>query len=191
MGSQPAAGKTGTTENFEDAWFVGYTPYLATAVWMGNPDEKISMRGIYPYGNVTGGSFPAEVWGAFNSKYHANLPTRTFPYCTPFSQRGEYLRTADDPESGTNPCPGQITLDYSSDEQIDACEDEIPEGFEECDYEYDYLDIDAVRVTIYCGDPPPEEPEEPEESEESGETEDDPENETEPDGEEDETTPDP
>ena len=132
---------------------------------MGNPNEKVSMRGIYPYGNVTGGSFPAEVWGAFNAKYHANLPTRAFPYCNPFAQRGEYLRTVDDPEAGTNPCPGQITLDYLSDEEIDACEDEIPEGFEECDYEYDYLDIDAVRVTVYCGDPPPEEPEENEQEE--------------------------
>lgn len=186
MGSQPAAGKTGTTENFEDAWFVGYTPYLSTAVWMGNPNEKVSMRGIYPYGNVTGGSFPAEVWGAFNAKYHANLPTRAFPYCNPFAQRGEYLRTVDDPEAGTNPCPGQITLDYLSDEEIDVCEDEIPEGFEECDYEYDYLDIDAVRVTIYCGDPPPEEPEENEQEDESedgsepedDQTEDDPAEET-------------
>ena len=160
MGAQPAAGKTGTTENFEDAWFVGYTPYLATAVWMGNPDEKIAMRGIYPYGNVTGGSFPAEVWGAFNSKYHAELPTRAFPYCRSFSQEGEYLRTADDPEAGTNPCPDQIALDYYGDEEIDACEDELPEGFIECEYEYDYLDIDAVRVTVYCGDPPEEEEEE-------------------------------
>ena len=160
MGAQPAAGKTGTTENFEDAWFVGYTPYLATAVWMGNPDEKIAMRGIYPYGNVTGGSFPAEVWGAFNSKYHAELPTRAFPYCRSFSQEGEYLRTADDPEAGTNPCPDQIALDYYGDEEIDACEDELPEEFIECEYEYDYLDIDAVRVTVYCGDPPEEEEEE-------------------------------
>ena len=162
MGSQPAAGKTGTTENFEDAWFVGYTPYLATAVWMGNPDEKVSMRGIYPYGNVTGGSFPAEVWGAFNAKYHADLPTRTFPYCRSFSQEGEYLRTVDDPEAGTNPCPDQIALDYFGDEEIDACEDELPEEFIECEYEYDYLDIDAVRVTVYCGDPPEEEEEEEE-----------------------------
>ena len=127
---------------------------------MGNPDEKIAMRGIYPYGNVTGGSFPAEVWGAFNSKYHAELPTRAFPYCRSFRQEGEYLRTADDPEAGTNPCPDQIALDYYGDEEIDACEDELPEEFIECEYEYDYLDIDAVRVTVYCGDPPEEEEEE-------------------------------
>ena len=157
MGSQQAAGKTGTTENFEDAWFVGYTPYLSTAVWMGNPDEKITMRGITPFGNVTGGSFPAVAWGLFNAKYHENLPERSFPYCPRFAQEGDYLRIEGDPEEGTDPCPDQISLDYLSDEEIDACEDELPEGFEECDYEYDYLDDEAVRVTVYCGDPPPEE----------------------------------
>ena len=54
----------------------------------------------------------------------------------------------------------------------------FPKGFEECDYEYDYLDIDAVAATVYCGDPPPEEPEENEqeeveESEDNSEPEDD------------------
>ena len=166
MGSQQAAGKTGTTENFEDAWFVGYTPYLSTAVWMGNPDEKITMRGITPFGNVTGGSFPAVAWGLFNAKYHENLPDRSFPYCPNFANDGEYLRTESDPEEGTDPCPEQISLDYFSDEEVDACEDELPENFEECNYEYDYLDDEAVRVTVYCGDPPPEEEEEDPEGEE-------------------------
>ena len=57
-------------------------------------------------------------------------------------------------------------MDYFSDEEIDACDDELPENFEECDYEYDYLDDEAVRVTVYCGDPPPEEEEEDPEGEE-------------------------
>ena len=166
MGSQQAAGKTGTTENFEDAWFVGYTPYLSTAVWMGNPNEKITMRGITPFGNVTGGSFPAVAWGLFNAKYHENLPDRSFPYCPRFAQEGEYLRTEDDPEKGTDPCPEEIALDYFSDEEIDVCVEEIPEEFVECDYEYDYLDDDAVRVIVYCGDPPPEDEEEEEPDEE-------------------------
>lgn len=167
MGSQQAAGKTGTTENFEDAWFVGYTPYLSTAVWMGNPDEKITMRGIEPFGNVTGGSFPAVAWGLFNAKYHENLPDRSFPYCPRFLQDGEYLRTEGDPEEGTDPCPEQLALDYFSDEEIDACEDELPEDFVECEYEYDYLDDEAVRVLVYCGEPPPEEEEEEPEGEEN------------------------
>ena len=101
-------------------------------------------------------------WGLFNAKYHENLPDRSFPYCPNFANDGEYLRTEDDPEEGTDPCPEQISLDYFSDEEIDACEDELPENFEECDYEYDYLDDEAVRVTVYCGDPPPEEEDDPE-----------------------------
>ena len=65
--NQVAAGKTGTAQDFSDAWFVGYTPYLATAVWMGNPDEQIPMtgvdRGAMGRGNVFGGSLPAMIWG--------------------------------------------------------------------------------------------------------------------------------
>src|SRR3712207_1533570 len=52
----PAAGKTGTTDNENDAWFVGYTPKLATATWMGYPNALVSMPG------VQGGSYPASIW---------------------------------------------------------------------------------------------------------------------------------
>jgi membrane peptidoglycan carboxypeptidase len=60
----PVAGKTGSTDNNTNAWFVGYTPTLATAVWMGNPDEDIPMRSV---GGITvfGGTFPARIWKAF------------------------------------------------------------------------------------------------------------------------------
>ena len=52
-------GKTGTTDDYSDAWFVGFTPYLATAVWIGNPEEGVPMRGIFGRSGVTGGSIPA------------------------------------------------------------------------------------------------------------------------------------
>ena len=55
------AGKTGTTNNFEDAWFVGFTPQLATAVWMGAPEAKVSMRDVGGV-RVFGGSYPADIW---------------------------------------------------------------------------------------------------------------------------------
>ena len=60
----PAAGKTGTTDEYTDAWFVGFTPRLSTASWVGYPNERISMdsvRGI----RVAGGTFPTEVWGDY------------------------------------------------------------------------------------------------------------------------------
>ncbi len=55
---RPAAGKTGTSSDFRDAWFVGYTGELVTGVWVGNDDSS-------PMKQVTGGSLPARLWGAF------------------------------------------------------------------------------------------------------------------------------
>ena len=52
----PAAGKTGTTDAFNDAWFVGYTPKLATSTWVGHPNALQSMPG------VAGGTIPASIW---------------------------------------------------------------------------------------------------------------------------------
>ena len=58
---RPAAGKTGTTDKHADAWFVGYTPDLATAVWMGYQSGEIPMENVHGIA-VSGGSFPAEIW---------------------------------------------------------------------------------------------------------------------------------
>ncbi len=62
---RPAAGKTGTTENYGDAWFVGYTPQLAVAVWVGYPTELRPMLTEFEGGPVAGGTFPAEIWNTF------------------------------------------------------------------------------------------------------------------------------
>ncbi|MDX6511288.1 MAG: penicillin-binding protein [Gaiellaceae bacterium] len=59
------AGKTGTTENYGDAWFVGYTPQLVTAVWVGYPNKTIPMLTEYKGGPVAGGTYPAEIWKTF------------------------------------------------------------------------------------------------------------------------------
>jgi penicillin-binding protein 1A len=67
----PAAGKTGTTDHNIDAWFVGFTPRLATAVWVGFPGSaKVSMNGMYAPtgGNIDGGTYPADIWGAYMKK---------------------------------------------------------------------------------------------------------------------------
>lgn len=61
---RPAAGKTGTTQAYRDAWFVGYTPELAAAVWMGYPEAQKEMTNVHGK-KVTGGSFPAQIWAAF------------------------------------------------------------------------------------------------------------------------------
>ena len=59
------AGKTGTSENHSDAWFVGYTSSLSTAVWMGHVDSQRPLAGINGYSRVFGGTIPAQTWGAF------------------------------------------------------------------------------------------------------------------------------
>jgi penicillin-binding protein 1A len=58
----PAAGKTGTTSSFTDAWFIGYTPKLSTSVWVGYPTETASMSSVPGYGEVFGATIPAPIW---------------------------------------------------------------------------------------------------------------------------------
>jgi penicillin-binding protein 1A len=62
---RPAAGKTGTTENYGDAWFVGYTPQLVAAIWVGYPNGLRPMRTEFHGLPVAGGTFPALIWKSF------------------------------------------------------------------------------------------------------------------------------
>ena len=74
---RPAAGKTGTTQEYRDAWFVGYTPDLVAAVWMGYPEAQREMTDVHGR-KVTGGSFPAQIWAAFMKQALANVEARDF-----------------------------------------------------------------------------------------------------------------
>ena len=65
LGSVPAWGKTGTTENYGDAWFVGATDKLTVAVWVGYPNELRPMRTEYRGEPVAGGTYPAQIWHDF------------------------------------------------------------------------------------------------------------------------------
>ncbi len=76
---RPAAGKTGTAQAYRAAWFVGYTPGLATAVWMGHADRSASLRNINGVGAVTGGSHPAIAWGDFMAAAHQGTAVHEFP----------------------------------------------------------------------------------------------------------------
>ena len=68
----PAAGKTGTSQNSRDAWFVGYTAKLTTGVWFGNDDGK-------PMNNITGGSLPAQAFSRFMAAAHEGVPVAALP----------------------------------------------------------------------------------------------------------------
>jgi penicillin-binding protein 1A len=72
ISDRDAAGKTGTSSDFRDAWFVGYTADLVTGVWVGN-DDGSPMRG------VTGGGLPAEIWRAYMARAASVYPSRPLP----------------------------------------------------------------------------------------------------------------
>jgi 1A family penicillin-binding protein len=74
---RPAAGKTGTTQQYRDAWFVGYTPQMATAVWVGYPEAQRAMTDVHGI-SVTGGSFPARIWANFMKASLKGVKPRNF-----------------------------------------------------------------------------------------------------------------
>ena len=106
----PAGGKTGTTDKNIDAWFVGFTPRLSTAVWVGFPGSTtISMNGMYAPtgGNIDGGTYPADIWGEYMKqavgKYCGDFKQPTEPFQSqPFL--GHYAR-----EGGKDDDEGRAT----------------------------------------------------------------------------------
>lgn len=104
----PAAGKTGTTDNFNDAWFVGFTPYLSTATWVGYPNALREMRSVHGI-SVAGGTFPAQIWHKFMLTAHGTdcgdfTPATTQITWTPFF--GKYQSSGRYGGSGTSPSTG-------------------------------------------------------------------------------------
>ncbi|MET9393353.1 transglycosylase domain-containing protein [Streptomyces sp. NPDC006624] len=82
LGSRPSAGKTGTTDERYAAWFVGYTPNMAGAVWVGDPAHKRKMTGITiggrSYGKVFGGEVPGPIWRDMMSGALEGKPVENF-----------------------------------------------------------------------------------------------------------------
>jgi penicillin-binding protein 1A len=76
---RPAAGKTGTAEDFKDAWFCGYVPQLAACVWIGHPQAEIPMHNLDGFAQVVGGSVPARIWHDFMVGALRGLPVQPLP----------------------------------------------------------------------------------------------------------------
>jgi len=89
-----AAGKTGTSQDFRDAWFIGYTTHLVTGVWFGNDDNS-------PTKKATGGGLPVEVWTRFMKAAHDNVPVQNLPVMQP-PQPGDFLANIFQPGSRGN-----------------------------------------------------------------------------------------
>jgi membrane peptidoglycan carboxypeptidase len=116
VAGQHVAGKTGTTTGNRDAWFVGYTCDITTAVWMGypTPDEAGNPRvmGNFRGIAVSGGSFPAQMWGAFMTRATEGRPPCTFP------EVQVPPTTTTEPELN---CPVDATDTTDPDTPIDLC----------------------------------------------------------------------
>jgi penicillin-binding protein 1A len=67
-----AAGKTGTTEDYRDAWFIGYTSHLVAGIWLGNDDNSPTKRAV-------GGGLPVEIWSRFMKVAHARIAPAPLP----------------------------------------------------------------------------------------------------------------
>ena len=106
---RPAAGKTGTTDDSKDAWFVGYTPDLVAAVWIGDDYGSETLRGI------TGGDTPAIMWGQFMANALANTPASDFS--VPASAQSAVS------EGYYNPVKAQPKKEASKDEKADKKDD--------------------------------------------------------------------
>ncbi len=138
----PAAGKTGTTQDFTDAWFVGFTPNLCAGVWVGFDDQHTKFTGWYGQGARAA----APIWGRFMQKVYSdskiNLPFMDFvepeglevaTFCV------ETLRTGN-PKLATNNCPEKVTDLINSKFQYDYCD--IHHG------DYVPLEVDTSKVKI-------------------------------------------
>ena len=91
------AGKTGTSQEWQNAWFVGFTPQLATAVWMGSPIGNVSMKGVGGR-NVTGGSFPAQIWAGYMREALKGVDAENFVEPAGKPKPGKYLRDKTSPD---------------------------------------------------------------------------------------------
>jgi penicillin-binding protein 1A len=91
-----AAGKTGTSQDFRDAWFIGYTANLVTGVWLGNDDNS-------PTKKATGGGLPVEVWTRFMRSAHQGVPVAALPN----TQRGGFMSNLFQTASQASAAPSQ------------------------------------------------------------------------------------
>ena len=81
---RPSAGKTGTTNNFVDAWFIGFIPQLTTSVWVGYPDERRPMVNINGLTEVNGENYPLDIWSVYMQSAVQMFPEQQFDVPSPY-----------------------------------------------------------------------------------------------------------
>ena len=111
---RPAAGKTGTSQNWRDAWFVGFTPDLLAAVWVGNDDGR-------PMNKVTGGEVPASIWKRFMTVAEADKSVEGFTWLQPEPDNSNADDASKDmTEGSSDPQEPDIDLERPDQRQNDA-----------------------------------------------------------------------
>jgi penicillin-binding protein 1A len=116
---RPAGGKTGTAEYKQDAWFVGHTPDLACAVWMGYPEGSVEMGNIHGYPPY-GGSIPALIWKAFMMPSLEGVAATEFPEGGPVSYINNGVKFKICSDSGllaTQYCPNTVDKYFTPGEE--------------------------------------------------------------------------
>jgi penicillin-binding protein 1A len=109
LSGRPAAGKTGTTDSFADAWFAGFVPQLTTVTWVGDPTKEKPMRGVHGIAGVTGGTLPAEIWHTYMTGALQGQPVEQFdnpgsPPYRPWCGRYQFARTFRDARKHDGTC---------------------------------------------------------------------------------------
>ena len=117
---RPAAGKTGTTDSYKDAWFIGFTPEIVTGVWVGNDNNK-------PNPGITGATIPAKIWADYMRAAERNRPILDFLYPEIVIENGKnpsYLDSSEEnhsasetPMSGSNENSNNSYQNYNDGKQ--------------------------------------------------------------------------
>jgi membrane peptidoglycan carboxypeptidase len=104
---RPAAAKTGTTDDYRDSWFAGFTPQLSTAVWIGYPKARIPLLNIHGLPRVYGGSLPAEIWTRFMLAALEGKPVIDFPETSLGGPKSSYVTSGTAPAAPEEEPPQQ------------------------------------------------------------------------------------
>ncbi|HVL93968.1 MAG TPA: PBP1A family penicillin-binding protein [Acidimicrobiales bacterium] len=124
LGRRQVAGKTGTSQNHENAWFVGFTPQLSTSVWMGSPVGNVPMLNVGGR-KVTGGSYPATIWGRFMAAALDDEPAVPFTAPDPkLIAKGKLIREKGSKDTPVRRAATTTTSPPSS--EADADEPAVP-----------------------------------------------------------------
>jgi membrane peptidoglycan carboxypeptidase len=139
---RPSAAKTGTSELFVDAWFVGYVPQLSTSVWVGYPNERRSMVNINGLEEINGENYPLDIWSQYMQGAVQKFPVQQFD--TPSPDLGLEVKTdgrtyvkppppPDPPEKETTeeePTDGPEKKERAAEKEPDIFGNDTPNIFE-------------------------------------------------------------